>query len=314
MEITSISSFLDYYGKIRARTNKLIKKVPSEHLDFTYKPGKFTIADQIRHIATIERYMFAETIAGRKSAYPGCGKELADGYDTIINYFSDLHRQSLEIFSSLTDADLTRKCITPDNTEIAVWKWLRAMVEHEIHHRAQLYLYLNMLNVSTPPIFGLTAEEVQSRSIGLAPGKTEQAGIATSLPYSATNADIHTLVNKWLKAWTSNGNHGHEDLLLSFYTEDCFYSDPQIRNGITGKNNLKNYFKKLLSANPSWKWEAEEIIPTTKGCTLKWKATIPVGKEVITETGLDIVEFRDGLICRNEVYFDRQVWLSKVVE
>lgn len=164
MEITSISSFLDYYKRIRARTSKLIQVVPPEHLDFTYKSGKFTVGDQIRHIATIERYMFVETVAGRKSSYPGCGKGLADGYENVVRYMNELHRESLEIIGNLADSDLTRKCVTPDNTEIAVWKWLRAMVEHEIHHRAQLYLYLNMLDVTTPPIFGLTAEEVQRRS------------------------------------------------------------------------------------------------------------------------------------------------------
>jgi uncharacterized damage-inducible protein DinB len=164
MEIQNIKSFLDYYDKIRARTNRLIKVIPPQHLNFAYKPGKFTIADEIRHIAAIERYMFAETIAGRKSVYKGCGKELADGYDNIIKMFNQLHEESLQIFSSLTNADLNKKCITPANAEMEIWKWLRAMVEHEIHHRAQLYIYLNMLDVKTPPIFGLTAEEVIEKS------------------------------------------------------------------------------------------------------------------------------------------------------
>jgi uncharacterized damage-inducible protein DinB len=60
---------------------------------------------------------------------------------------------------------LKRKCRTPANTEIAVWKWLRAMVEHEIHHRGQLYIYANILKIKTPPLFGLTAEEVEKISI-----------------------------------------------------------------------------------------------------------------------------------------------------
>ena len=165
MEITSIKSFLAYYAKIRERTNNLIKVIPPEHSEFAYMPGKFTIADQIRHIATMERYMFAENVAGRKSAYHGCGKKLADGYENVIKFFNKLHDESLEIFGSLTDKDLRRKCTTPGNTEIAVWKWLRAMVEHEIHHRGQLYIYLNLLKIKTPPMFGLTSEEVQQRSV-----------------------------------------------------------------------------------------------------------------------------------------------------
>jgi uncharacterized damage-inducible protein DinB len=54
--------------------------------------------------------------------------------------------------------------MTPGGATITVWKWLRAMVEHEIHHRGQLYLYLSLLEVQTPPIYGLTSEEVMERS------------------------------------------------------------------------------------------------------------------------------------------------------
>ena len=39
-------------------------------------------------------------------------------------------------------------------------EWLRAMLEHESHHRGQLYLMLTMIGVETPPLFGLTSEEV----------------------------------------------------------------------------------------------------------------------------------------------------------
>ena len=164
MEITNIKSFLEYYEKIRQRTNRLIAVIPAEYMDWSYKPGKFTIADQIRHIAAIERYMFAETILGNPCTYNGCGKELADGYDNVIHYFSEKHEEALAIFKSLSNEDLQRKCLTPGNAPITVWKWLRAMTEHEIHHRAQLYIYLNLLDVKTPPMFRLSSEEVIQNS------------------------------------------------------------------------------------------------------------------------------------------------------
>ncbi|MBC5772644.1 DinB family protein [Pontibacter sp. KCTC 32443] len=165
MEITSIKSFLDYYERIRERTNRVVQVIPPDKIDWSYKPGKFTIADIVRHIAAIERYMYAENVQGKPSCYHGCGKELADGYENIVTYFNAMHQESVEIFSRLSDEDLQRKCVTPGGGEITTWKWLRAMVEHEIHHRAQLYIYLNMLDVKTPPIFGLTAEEVQANSL-----------------------------------------------------------------------------------------------------------------------------------------------------
>jgi uncharacterized damage-inducible protein DinB len=74
-----------------------------------------------------------------------------------------LHAESIAIFSNLSNDDLQRKCITPGDAPITVWKWLRLMVEHEIHHRGQIYLYLGMLGIPTPPLYGLTSEQVRAR-------------------------------------------------------------------------------------------------------------------------------------------------------
>jgi len=164
MEITSVDSFLNYYERVRERTLRVVNTIPPGAMDWAYKPGKFTIADMLRHIAAMERFMFAENVMLRQSSYNGCGKELADGYEAVVAYFNEMHRESLTIFKTLTDADLNRKCPTPGG-EMTTWKWLRAMVEHEVHHRGELYIYLNLLDIKTPPMFGLTAEEVQQKSL-----------------------------------------------------------------------------------------------------------------------------------------------------
>lgn len=165
MRIQDLNAFLDYFDKVHQRTMRVARWGPSDKLDWTYREGKFTLGDLVRHIATIERYMFAETVAGRPSRYAGCGKELADGYDAVLEFAERLHRESGEIFAGLSPEDLNRKCATPEGAAISTWKWLRAMVEHEIHHRGQIYLYLSMLGVPTPPLYGLTSEQVRERSL-----------------------------------------------------------------------------------------------------------------------------------------------------
>lgn len=165
MEIQNLSVFLDYLDKVHQRTMRVIRCIPADKLEWTYRPGKFTLGDLVRHIAAIERYMFAETIAGRPSCYQGCGKDLADGYENVLSFMEKLHAESVAIFSKLSESDLRRKCTTPDGAPITVWKWLRAMVEHEIHHRGQIYLYLALLELPTPPLYGLTSEQVLERSI-----------------------------------------------------------------------------------------------------------------------------------------------------
>jgi len=110
----------------------------------------------------------------------------------------------------------------------------------------------------------------------------------------------------WLQAWT--GNRPEE--LIKFYSQDAFYSDPARREGMRRHSEILPYFKRLLAANPNWVWELEEAIPTEKGFTGKWKATIPVGDKVIIEYGVDIVEVSGGKVTRNEVYFDRTALLE----
>lgn len=164
MEIRSVRQFLDYWDGLRGRTRRVVACIPPDRIEWTCRPGAFTLGDLVRHLATIERYMYAETVSGRPSRYPGCGRELADGYDAVVAYSDRLDLEAREIIGALSDADLERKCLTPAGSAITTWKWLRAMAEHESHHRGQIYLMLNMLEVPTPPLFGLTSEEVRARS------------------------------------------------------------------------------------------------------------------------------------------------------
>ncbi|HEX8922430.1 MAG TPA: DinB family protein, partial [Pyrinomonadaceae bacterium] len=115
-------------------------------------------------LAAIERYMYAENVQLKPSRYPGHGRELADGYDDVLDFLNRMHAESMEIFRSLSDEDLEKRCLTPGGASIAIRKWLRAMIEHEVHHRGQIYLYLGMLDIQTPPLYGLTSEEVLERS------------------------------------------------------------------------------------------------------------------------------------------------------
>jgi uncharacterized damage-inducible protein DinB len=165
MEIFTVQPFLHYWGTVRERTMRVARCVPPDKIDWTYAEGKFTLGDILRHLAVAERYMWAENVQGHPARYATHGKELADGYRDVMAFVERLHAESMEIFGRLTDEDLQRKCKTPADAPITAWKWLRLMPEHEIHHRGQIYLYLGMLGVKTPPLYGLTSEEVRARSV-----------------------------------------------------------------------------------------------------------------------------------------------------
>lgn len=160
MEIKTIESFLSYYERTREATNRVINAIPRDKLEYTYMPGKFTLADLIRHIAAVERRLFAEVVLGNKPAYKGCGKDIADGYENILTYFNEMHEQSIQIFKSFTDHDLLKKIKSLDGKEVTIGNFLRALIVHEIHHRGAMCIYLNLLGVKSPSILGFMEEQV----------------------------------------------------------------------------------------------------------------------------------------------------------
>jgi uncharacterized damage-inducible protein DinB len=161
---SDLLTFLEYLDKVHARTRNVVACIPADGLEWAPAPGRWTAGDQVRHLAAIERWMYAENVLGRPSRYPGHRRELADGLSAVLAYYDRHHAEARAIFSALTPAEWSGRAVTPAGTPITTWKWLRAMLEHEAHHRGQLYFTLGLLGVATPPIYGLTEPELRAQS------------------------------------------------------------------------------------------------------------------------------------------------------
>jgi hypothetical protein len=114
-------------------------------------------------------------------------------------------------------------------------------------------------------------------------------------------AEARAFAEKWLPAWSGN----RPEQLASFYAEDVFYADPGVPAGVRGRDALLAYFRRLLARNPRWVWTHRGSLPLAGGFLNLWHAAIPVGDRVVEVDGVCTVELRDGLICSNQVFFDR---------
>ncbi len=124
-----------------------------------------------------------------------------------------------------------------------------------------------------------------------------------------TKEEAKQFAEKWLPDWTGN----NPEKLVDYYSNDAFYSDPGIPDGVRGKNELLKYFKLLLAQNPNWIWKQIEAIPIEHGFLNKWLAKIPVGEKTIECLGVCFLQFDElGKIKRNEVYFDRTELVSEI--
>ncbi len=158
------AALLEYLTKVHQRTMRAVRSIPSDQVEWRPKEGAFSLGDLARHMAVTLRYTFAENIAGRPSLYSSHGPELAASLDEIIALMEASYAGALGIFSEVSEEEWDLKCNSADGVPVTRWKLLRLAIEHEIHHRGELYAYLGLAGVKAPPIFGLTSEELRARA------------------------------------------------------------------------------------------------------------------------------------------------------
>lgn len=116
---------------------------------------------------------------------------------------------------------------------------------------------------------------------------------------------LREFCERWLAAWTGN----HPERLLEFYAEDALYRDPARPHGLRGREEILDYFVRLLARNPEWRWTLVDIWPLPgEGFAAKVRIHIPVGERFVEEVGIELCELREGRLWRNEIYFDRSAW------
>jgi uncharacterized damage-inducible protein DinB len=163
--LQSIQRFIDYFEGIRRRTLHFIDAIPAERIDWSPSDGEFSFGDLIRHLAATED-MFIGALVDGKWKYAGHEVEVKQERDAAIVFLQSTHQEAMKRLGSLHDSILNERRPSLRGPEIKTWRLLMAMVEHEVHHRSQMAMYLTLINIKPPHIYGLGVEDV----IGLATG------------------------------------------------------------------------------------------------------------------------------------------------
>jgi len=134
--------------------------------------------------------------------------------------------------------------------------------------------------------------------------QAEEAGLAM------TEGEALEFCQKWLPHWV--GGAASVEKLLTFYTEDAVYEDPNVPSGVKGKEAVGGFLRLLLAKYPTWKFDIVSLYPTKKGFILQYLGTIPVenGKVIKNFRGVDIIEMENGKISRQLGYYDRHVFFE----
>lgn len=111
--------------------------------------------------------------------------------------------------------------------------------------------------------------------------------------------DIVDFNARWLKAWSDK----NVSELVMFYAQDTLYCDPQVPDGLKGREALRAYLTRLFAETPPMRYDPHESWATHNGYCGRWYCTIslPDGARSYLR-GFDLVVLEDDLIALNEVY------------
>jgi uncharacterized damage-inducible protein DinB len=170
--LSSVQAFVRYFESVRRRTWTTVDRITPETLDWAPRSGEFTCGEIIRHLAGAERFFVTRVVEDRWTDNLEPGPVL--DYAATRARLETAHNEEVPRLLALPDHRLHESTKDLDGGDVKVWRFLMAMVEHEVHHRSQLDCWLSAAGVEPPQLYGYRMEDVVARVRASAGGETSR--------------------------------------------------------------------------------------------------------------------------------------------
>ena len=159
-----IDPILDELRRESETTRRVLDRVPTASLSWRPHPRSRTLGDLAWHIATIPGRIGAMALVDDADTLVFKAPPRPDTAEEMAAVFSRGVADAREKLAGLGDDDLRRKILFRSGEKrlahLPKIAFLRGvMLNHAYHHRGQLSVYLRLLDVPVPPIYGPTADE-----------------------------------------------------------------------------------------------------------------------------------------------------------
>lgn len=156
-------SFIQELEMEAVTTRRVLERVPAEHFAWTPHPKSRTLGQLAMHIATNPGGVM--TLASHNPAtLPGFGDVTPTSTAEVLDALTASVEEAKRILGAMSDAQITETWrILANGAELMAMPrivFLRTVfLNHWYHHRGQLSVYLRLLDVPLPSIYGPSADE-----------------------------------------------------------------------------------------------------------------------------------------------------------
>lgn len=156
-------SLLMEFDQEAETTRRVLERIPDDKLTWKPHPKSFSLGQLALHIASGPGQI--STAASQDSVeVPDFSQPEAKSRQEVLESFSKSRASARDALKKMDDARLTSKWTLTRNGKVVMTipriEFLRSvLMNHIYHHRGQLSVYLRILEVPVPSIYGPSADE-----------------------------------------------------------------------------------------------------------------------------------------------------------
>ena len=153
-----------------ATTRRVLERVPEDRLSWAPHAKSMTLGRLAQHVAEIPGRI-ADLLDPPESRMPSSPPPPVTSRDEILSILDQSVANAVSKLRSWGDAYLMEDCRVYFGDRVAMagprLRWVRAaMLNHWYHHRGQLTVYLRLLDVPVPSVYGPSADEAVPATAG----------------------------------------------------------------------------------------------------------------------------------------------------
>jgi uncharacterized damage-inducible protein DinB len=158
-----VDSILTEIDQEAQTTKRVLDRIPEDKLTWKPHPKAFSLGQLALHIASVPGSVAAAAVPDSMEA-PNFSQPEAKSRQEVLDTFSKSLESAKDALKKMDDARLMSMWSLTKNGKVVMTipriGFIRSiLMNHNYHHRGQLSVYLRILNVPVPSIYGPSADE-----------------------------------------------------------------------------------------------------------------------------------------------------------
>ena len=162
MDITIINQFIAEFDTEIPATRKCIERIPEKHFGWKPHEKSMTLGYLTLLVSEIPMWI-AVMIKTREIDFQTFKHFQAKTTSDMVSHFDENVRYAKQAFQDLTIEDLSKTFVLKNGDQIIISSPLieniSSTLNHWVHHRGQLTVYMRLLDILVPSIYGPSADE-----------------------------------------------------------------------------------------------------------------------------------------------------------